>query len=97
MQRIQIPVLNARFRVQGQISLDLYIDETGNVTVLSVKDILAVNPALRQKQVVATIKKGINHISLSPPRDKDGHLVRFNWRVTFKVGKYLNKIILIKQ
>ena len=97
VQRIPIPVRKARFQVHGQITLGLFINENGKVTVSSFDEQLTVKPARRKKNVIAYIKFRINNISLTPPEDKDGNPVRFTWRVTFKVGKYLNKIILTKQ
>jgi serine/threonine protein kinase len=99
VQRISIPVpvRKARFQVHGQITLSLFINEKGKVTVSSFDEQLTVKPARRKKSVVAYIKFSINNISLTPPKDKGGNPVRFNWRVTFKVGKYLNRIILTKQ
>jgi serine/threonine protein kinase len=97
VQRIQILVRKARFQVQGQITLELFIDENGKVSVSSFKDNLTVTPSGQKSKVIDGIKRRTNYISLPPPKDKDGNPVRFNWRVTYKVGKYLNRIILTKQ
>jgi serine/threonine protein kinase len=97
IKRIQIFVRKARFQVHGQVTLELSIDENGKVSVLSLKDILTVNPAGQKSKVIDGIKRRISFISLPHPKDKDGNPVRFNWRVTYKVGKYLNRIILTKQ
>jgi serine/threonine protein kinase len=97
LQRVQILVRKARFQVQGQITLELFIDENGKVSVSSFKDMLTVTPSGQKSKVIDGIKSRISYISLPPPKDKDGNPVRFNWRVTFKVGKYLNRIILTKQ
>jgi hypothetical protein len=97
LQRIQIIVRKARFQVHGQVTLELLIDEKGKVSVSSVKDMLTVKPEVQQSKAIEGIKRRISYISLPPPRDKEGNRVRFNWRITYKVGKYLNRIILTKQ
>lgn len=94
---IPVPVRQARFKVRGQITLSLFINENGKVTISSLDEQLTVEPARRKSSVINYIKFNINRISLTPPKDKDGNPVRFNWRVTYKVGKYLNRIILTKQ
>jgi serine/threonine protein kinase len=98
MQRLQFPLLNARFKVMGQIELNLFINENGKVTVLAFKDRLAVNPARHKNRVKNFIGRKINGIYLPPPKNKNGESVKVsNWRVTFKVGKFFNKLILTKQ
>lgn len=98
MQRLQFPLLNARFKVMGQIELNLFINEKGKVTILAFKDRLAVIPARHKNRVKTFIGKKINSIYLPPPKNKNGESVKVStWRVTFKVGKFLNKLILTKQ
>lgn len=97
LQRIQIIVRKGRFQVHGQVTLELFIDENGKISVSSVKDMLTVKPEPQKGKAIEGIKRRISYISLPPPRDKEGNRVRFNWRITYKVGKYLNRIILTKQ
>lgn len=98
MQRLQFPLINARFKVTGQIELNLFINEKGKVTVLAFKDRLTVNPARHKNRVKNFIGRKINGIYLPPPKNKNGESVKVsNWRVTFKVGKFFNKLILTKQ
>ena len=97
VQRIQIRVFRARFQVHGQITLSLLIDERGKVTISSITDTLTVKPASQKRKIINGIKFKINNYILIPsPKDKKGNPVKFNWRVTYKVGKYLNRIILNK-
>ena len=95
--RIQIPVLLDRFQVQGQIILDLLINEYGRVSITSYQDLLTVTPALRERQVKGAIKRRFDTLIFPAPKDDQGNPVRFKWRLTFKVGKYLDKIILTRQ
>jgi hypothetical protein len=98
IQRIQIPLLNARFKVMGQIELNLFIDEKGKVTILTFKERLNVEPVRHKGRIKAIIGRKINNIYLPPPKNKNGESVKVsNWRVTFKVGKFFNKLILAKQ
>lgn len=96
-QRVHILLRRARFQVRGQIILELFINEKGKVSVSSFKDMLTVVPLGQTSNIIDIIKSRVTYISLLPPRDKGGNPVRFNWRVTYKVGKYLNRIILTKQ
>jgi len=97
VQRVQIILRKTGFRVIGQVTLEVSIDERGKVSVLSLQDMLTVNPEGVKSKVIDGIKQRISYISLPPPKDKDGNPVRFNWRITYKVGKYLNRIVLTKQ
>lgn len=98
MQQLKFPLSNARFKAMGQIELDLFINEKGKVTILGFKDRLAVIPAIHKNRVKNFIGKKINSIYLPPPKNKNGESVQLsNWRVTFKVGKFFNKLILTKQ
>lgn len=100
MARITIPVgrLGANFKVTGQVVLTLFINERGNVTVLSYNDNVTVVPQRLENRVKAIIRNKIDNIYLPPPMDKDGSPVKVgNWRVAYKVVKLFNQIILIKQ
>jgi len=97
VQRVQIVLRKAGFKAHGQVTLEVSIDEKGNVSVLSLQDMLTVIPEGPKSKVIDGIKQRISYITLPPPKDKDGNPVRFNWRITYKVGKYLNRIVLIKQ
>ncbi len=99
LQRIQIIMRKTLFQIQihGQVTVEVFIDERGKISVSSLQDMLTVIPENQKSKVLEGIRERITYISLPPPKDKDGNPVRFNWRVTYKVGKYLNRIILIKQ
>jgi serine/threonine protein kinase len=98
MERLQVPVLNPNLKIMGQIVVNLAIDESGKITIQSFQDMIKVTPVLQENQVKIAIARKINSISLPPPKNKNGESVKVsNWRVTFKVGKFLNKIILAKQ
>ncbi len=98
MERLQIPILNPNLKIMGQIVVNLTIDENGKITIQTFQDMIKVIPILQENQVKIAISRKINSISLPPPKNKNGESVKVsNWRVTFKVGKFLNKIILTKQ
>jgi serine/threonine protein kinase len=97
LQKVQIIVRKTRFQTYGQVTLEVFIDERGKVSISSLQDILTVIPEVQKSKVLYAIRQKITSIPLPPPKDKDGNPVRFNWRVTYKVGKYLNRVILTKQ
>jgi serine/threonine protein kinase len=98
MERLQVPVLNPNLKIMGQIVVNLAIDENGKITIQNFQGMIKVTPVLQENQVKISIGRKINSISLPPPKNKNGEPVKVsNWRITFKVGKFLNKIILIKQ
>jgi serine/threonine protein kinase len=100
LQRIQIDIPNiaARFRVKGFITMGMSIDEKGMIRVRLLDDNLTVFPPDRINRVKRLIRQKIDGISLTPPKGKTGEPVRVeNWRVTFKVGKYMNRINLVKK
>lgn len=100
LQRIQleIPKIGAMFQVKGSITCSLAIDENGQVRVESLEENLEITPPRREQNVKGIITHKINTLTLAPPKNKNGQSVRItNWRVTFKVVKYMNTINLIKQ
>jgi serine/threonine protein kinase len=102
MQRIQITlpqVPKPRFLVKGHIVLNLFIDGRGRLSIQTFNsDMLDVVPDRLKLRVQDIIKNKLNRMSLIPPKNKAGETVQVpNWRVTFKVGKFFNKIILTKQ
>jgi len=95
---IQLPLRDARFKVTGQVVLTLAIGESGKIAIVSHEDMMKVEPPIQKRKVKAIIGRKIGGTLLPPPTDKDGKPVRLdNWRVTYKVGKLFNKIILTKQ
>jgi serine/threonine protein kinase len=97
IRRIQIPVRRARFQIHGHISVELNVNESGKVTVDSLDETLTIRPEQARNLALDVIRRRLNDIALPPPTDKQGNPVQFQWRVTYKVGKFLNKIILTKQ
>ena len=103
LQRIQIILPKAlplpRFQVKGHINFNLFIDDRGRLSIQTFNDdMLKVIPARLRRRVQSIIKNKMNRIFLDPPKNKAGETVQVpNWRVTFKVGKFFNKIILTKQ
>jgi serine/threonine protein kinase len=99
IRRIMIPlrIRRAGFQIKGQIGVELNIDESGKVSVGSLDETLTVKPERARNLALDIIRRRLNGISLPPPKDKQGEPVKFRWRVTYKVGKYLNKVILTKQ
>jgi serine/threonine protein kinase len=97
IRRIRIPVKKARFQIHGHISVELNVNESGNVTVGSLDETLTVKPEWAKNRALDIIRRRLNGIVLPPPKDKQGEPVQFQWRVTYKVGKFMNKVILTKQ
>lgn len=97
MQRIEIQIMNPKMQVFGRMSVDLLVDEMGKVTMLSFEDALTVIPPRSRGYVLNTVRYRINAISLPPPKNKKGEPVRFRWRITYKIGKFGNKLFLNKE
>jgi serine/threonine protein kinase len=97
MKRLQVLVGKGQFRVHGQLAVNLMVDENGRTSVLSLEELLTVNPPRAKNKALTIIRGKLNNLRLTPPRDKNGKPVRFQWRLTYKVGKLKDRVFLIKQ
>jgi len=97
IRRIEISGLPLGVRALGQVSFKLVITEKGKILVQKLDD--SGLKVIGQDQIVEIkmmmIKK-LNNILLFPPRDKNGNVAKvLDWEVTFKVGTFRDKIILL--
>ncbi len=84
--------------ISGQLIVKLRINEYGKVSVQQInQDNLTIKPQLSKKKLLRGIWLKLKSINFISPIDKKGNKVILeNWRVTFRVSKYKNKIILRK-
>jgi len=97
IRRIEIPGLPAGVRALGKVKFRLQVTGKGQI---SVQHIDGTSLTVTDQSQVETIKmmmvKKLNTIFLPPPSDKSGAAVRIiDWEVTFKVGTFEDKIILL--
>ena len=97
IRRLEIPGLPEGIQALGQVNCRLLVTEKGKILLQQIDDTaLTVTGQNQQEAVKMMMVKRLNAISLPPPRDKDGAVVRvIDWDVTFKVGTFQNKIILL--
>lgn len=99
LQRLgfQLP-RRARIRPSGQIIVTLSIDENGSVTATGIDDRLTAPQKRARRVLLELFKRKFAGIKLAPPKNKTGEPIRVhNWRVTYKVGVFMGKLILTKQ
>ena len=84
--------------ISGQLIVKLRINEYGKVSVQQInQDYLTIKPKSSKKKLLRGIWLKLKSVIFLPPKDKNGNKVILeNWRVTFRVSKYKNKIILRK-
>jgi hypothetical protein len=97
IRRIEIPGLPEGIQALGQVNCRLLVTEKGKILVQQIEaDALTVTGQNREEAIKMMMVKRLNAISLPPPRDKNGEAVRvIDWDVTFKVGTFQDKIILL--
>ncbi len=97
IRRIEIPGLPAGVRALGQVNLKLQVTGKGQISIQHIDDArLNVTDQNQLETIKIMMVKKLNAISLPPPRDKSGAAVRIiDWEVTFKVGTFEDKIILL--
>lgn len=95
---VRLPI-SAIAQVKGQVILQLGISSRGKIEITDAdSEGLSVNPPRAKIRFMEILREKMNKTFVTPPTDKDGKTVRLsNWRVTFKVGKFNDKIILTKQ
>ena len=80
----------------GQISLTLVIRPDGRLSIQQFNDsALDITPPRARDAVKSRILRKVNSIALTPPIDKKGLSVGVeNWRISYSVGTFRNRIIL---
>lgn len=96
IKKIEILKLSRGIKALGQISLSLKVRPNGKIAIQQVNDsALKVFPLQARRNIKIRILRKISSIFLPPPIDKKGIGVMVsNWRVSFSVGTFMNKIIL---
>lgn len=99
IRRIEVPGLPEGVRVLGFIGLKLQVSAKGVIFVQSIDDTaLKVTDQNQVGAIKQMIARKLNTISLTPPRDKNNNPVKVrDWAVTFKVGTFQSKIILLSE
>jgi hypothetical protein len=99
IRRIEIPGLPRGIQVLGRIRLRFQVTEKGQLHPLYIDDTgLNLTDQDRLKTINTMIVTKMGGISLPPPRDKSGSPVKVrDWEVTFKVGTFQGKIILLHE
>jgi serine/threonine protein kinase len=97
IRRIEIPGLPAGVRALGQVNFRLHVTGKGKISIQHMEDAgLKVTKADQVETIKMMMINKLSTISLPPPRDKSGAAVRIiDWEVTFKVGTFEDKIILL--
>ena len=97
IRRIEIPGLPPAVRALGHVNVRFRVTVRGKVFVQRIDDTgLKVTGQNHVETVKGMIKKKLSNIYLVPPKDKSGAAVRIiDWDVTFKVGTFQDKIILL--
>jgi hypothetical protein len=97
IRRIEIPGLPAGVRALGQVNFRLHVTGKGKISIQHMEDagLKVTDPGQVETIKMMMINK-LSTISFPPPRDKSGEAVRIiDWEVTFKVGTFEDKIILL--
>jgi predicted Ser/Thr protein kinase len=99
IRRIEIPGLPRGIQVLGRIRLRFQVTEIGQLNLLYIDDTgLNLTDQNQLETINTKIIKKLTGISLPPPRDKNGSPVKVkDWEVTFKVGTFQDKIILLHE
>jgi hypothetical protein len=97
IRRIEIPGLPTGVRALGQVNFRLQVTRKGKISIQHIDDTrLNVTDQNQAETIKMMMAKKLNTISLPPPRDKSGAVVRItDWEITFKVGTFEDKIILL--
>ena len=96
IKKIEVLKLMRGIRVLGQISLSLKVSADGKINIQHINDsALKVEPLHARRNIKVRILRKISSIYLTPPIDKRGMGVKVsNWRLSYSVGTFMNKIIL---
>ncbi len=97
IRRIEIPGLPAGVQALGQVTFRLGVTGKGQISIQHIDDTRLTITSQDQLQTIKMMMvKKLSTIYLPPPRDKSGAAVRLiNWEITFKVGTFEDKIILL--
>lgn len=96
IKNIVIFKISRTVKALGYISLTLVVRPNGKLAIQRLNDsALNISPPGARKAIKSRILRKISSIKLSPPIDKNGMSVGVeNWRVSYSVGTFRNKIIL---
>jgi predicted Ser/Thr protein kinase len=99
IRRIEVSGLPDGIQVLGRIKFRFQVTEKGQLNTLYFDDTgLNLTDQAQLRTINTMILKKLNGISLPPPRDNNGSPVKVdNWEVTFKVGTFQDKIILLHE
>lgn len=94
--RVDLP---RKTKVSGYLNLNLFIKESGKVSLSSHNDTgLRVDPDSRRKKVLKKLKDMISKLRLKAPIDQTGRTVKVeNWRLNYQVTQFKRRMILRKQ
>ena len=94
--RVDLP---RKTKVSGYLNLNLFINESGKVSLPGHNDTgLRVDPDSRRKKVLKKLKEMISKLRLNAPIDKTGRTVKVeNWRLNYQVTQFKRRMILRKQ
>jgi serine/threonine protein kinase len=97
IRRIEISGLPTGVRALGQVNFKLQVTGKGKISIQQIDDTrLNVTDQNQAETIKMMMANKLNTIALPPPRDKSGAAVRIiDWDVTFKVGTFEDKIILL--
>lgn len=99
LKRLTIPLIRRNIRIHGFVTVTLNIGKDGRIAVQDIRDDSLNVRAERAKEFFRKIiRRKLSNIPLEPPRDKNGNTASLaGWRITYKVGKFRNSIVLTKQ
>lgn len=99
IRRIEIPGLPDGTRALGRIKVWVYITAVGKIGLQSESiDDTTLEVTGEKNTIKRMIFRTLSTVSLAPPRDAKGVSVRVReWEITFKVGTFQNKIILLHE
>ncbi len=84
--------------IEGQLTVKIRINAYGKLSLQEInQENLIITPLISKKRILRGIWLKLKNIRFQRPVDKKGNMVILeNWRVTFIVSKFKNKIILRK-
>jgi len=99
IRRVEVPGLPEGVRVLGILRLKLQVSAKGIISVQTIDDTaLKVTDQNQAAAIKQMIVRKLNTVSLASPRDKNNAPVKVrDWPVTFKVGTFQSKIILLSE
>lgn len=99
LNRLTIPLLRRNIQIHGIVTVTIDINKSGYILVKEIReDDLNVPGEPVRAFFKKMLERKLTTIRLQEPKDKNGKpAILNNWRITYKVGKFANQIILTKQ